>query len=387
MGGYARPMDAENQAADGAHGEHPAGRETVPPPPEPPGPFPVPAPLAGDDPARRARRGLLAWLGVMAVGGLGGLIFHQPEAVALVAIGTLFAAAHAADLDPAWRPAWGILALLPPAGGMILFATLAWTLERGTLGPWARGAGITIAALGAVALALSAWPRAAERLAGRLFPTMAPGFAARLGAQLVIAGVLFGVPAWFAFDSMKDTLLEDPGLLEKTRLSGGLVGYVALAFGGVGLGVRRDLRQSLTRLGLGPVAARHIGIIAAGALALFALNAGGEQIQERFFPALWKADHEVTRLIARALSPGRIVLIGVTAGIGEEITLRGGLQPRLGIALTSLLFAALHVQYSWFGMLLVFTLGVTLGIIRSRANTTAAIVVHGLYDMLALVTS
>ena len=344
MGGYARPMDAENQAADGAHGEHPAGRETVPPPPEPPGPFPVPAPLAGDDPARRARRGLLAWLGVMAVGGLGGLIFHQPEAVALVAIGTLFAAAHAADLDPAWRPAWGILALLPPAGGMILFATLAWTLERGTLGPWARGAGITIAAAGAVALALGAWPRAAERLAGRLFPTMAPGFAARLGAQLVIAGVLFGVPAWFAFDSMKDTLLEDPGLLEKTRLSGGLVGYVALAF-------------------------------------------GGEQIQERFFPALWKADHEVTRLIARALSPGRIVLIGVTAGIGEEITLRGGLQPRLGIALTSLLFAALHVQYSWFGMLLVFTLGVTLGIIRSRANTTAAIVVHGLYDMLALVTS
>ena len=81
------------------------------------------------------------------------------------------------------------------------------------------------------------------------------------------------------------------------------------------------------------------------------------------------------------------MLIGVTAGIGEEITLRGGLQPRLGIALTSLLFAALHVQYSWFGMLLVFTLGVTLGIIRSRANTTAAIVVHGLYDMLALVTS
>jgi membrane protease YdiL (CAAX protease family) len=270
---------------------------------------------------------------------------------------------------------------------MILFATLAWTLAHGALGPWPRGVGIAIAAVGALALAFSAWPRAAERLAGRLLPGMVPGFAARLGAQLVVAGVLFGVPAWFAFDAMKDTLLEDPGLLEKTRLSGGLLGYIALALGGVGLGVRRDLRESFARLGLGPLALRHIGIIIAGALALFALNAGGEQIQHRFFPALWKADHEVTRLIARALSPGRIVLIGLTAGIGEEITLRGGLQPRLGIALTSLLFAALHVQYSWFGMLLVFTLGVTLGIIRRRANTTAAIVVHGLYDMLALVTS
>ena len=383
-------MDAENQAPDGEGGTDPADREPTLLSPQSPGqPLarPAPALLAVDDPARRARRGLIAWLVVMVVGALGGLIFRQPEAAALVAIGTLFAAAHAADLDPAWRPAWVILALLPPASGMILFATLAWTLAHGTLGPWARGAGIAIAAAGALALLISAWPRAAERLAGRLFPGMVPGYAARLGAQLVVAGVLFGVPAWFAFDAMKDTLLQDPGLLEKTRLGGGLVGYIALAFGGVGLGVRRDLRQSLARLGLGGPRARHIGIIAAGALALFALNAGGDQIQHRFFPALWKADHEVARLIAQALSPGRIVLIGLTAGIGEEITLRGGLQPRLGIALTSLLFAALHVQYSWFGMLLVFTLGVTLGIIRQRANTTAAIVVHGLYDMLALVTS
>ena len=48
------------------------------------------------------------------------------------------------------------------------------------------------------------------------------------------------------------------------------------------------------------------------------------------------------------------------------------------------LFAALHVQYSWFGMVLVFALGVTLGLIRKHTSTTAAIVVHGLYDMLAV---
>jgi membrane protease YdiL (CAAX protease family) len=77
----------------------------------------------------------------------------------------------------------------------------------------------------------------------------------------------------------------------------------------------------------------------------------------------------------------------LSAGVGEEVTLRGGLQPRLGIPLTALLFAALHVQYSWFGMGLVFALGLALGLIRKHASTTAAIVVHGIYDMLAVFSS
>jgi len=49
------------------------------------------------------------------------------------------------------------------------------------------------------------------------------------------------------------------------------------------------------------------------------------------------------------MGPGLMLLLGLSAGIGEEITLRGALQPKLGLALTSLLFAALHVQYSWYG--------------------------------------
>ena len=86
------------------------------------------------------------------------------------------------------------------------------------------------------------------------------------------------------------------------------------------------------------------------------------------------------------MGPGQTLLLGLSAGIGEEITLRGALQPKLGIALTSLLFASLHVQYSWFGMLALLFFGLLLGVIRRRTSTTVAIAVHALYDVLAVTT-
>jgi len=78
-------------------------------------------------------------------------------------------------------------------------------------------------------------------------------------------------------------------------------------------------------------------------------------------------------------------LLGVSAGIGEELVLRGALQPRLGIGWTALLFASLHVQYSWMGMVVIALIGAVLGAIRQRASTTAAIAVHAFYDILAAI--
>jgi len=352
-----------------------------------PGEFiPEAGPPADDGTARRARHGLAVWLGLLLLGGLGGLLLDQPEAAGLVAIAGLFAAAHAADLDPLWQQVWEILAFVPPVGGVLFFGYLATVLLRSDLPPPQRVAGVGIAAAGVLVLALSAIPAFATGLARRLFGG-ASSYALRFGAQLAAAGILLAVPAWFAFDALKETLLQNPEpLLAKAKLSGALVGYVLLALGGVGCWIRRDLRQTLDRLGFKRVTLRHAGVILAGSVALFALNAGAEAVQHRFFPGLWKLDHEVTKLLASSMTPGRVVLLGLSAGIGEEVTLRGGLQPRLGIVLTSLLFAALHVQYSWFGMVLVFTLGLALGLIRKHASTTAAIIVHGVYDMLAVFT-
>jgi len=79
--------------------------------------------------------------------------------------------------------------------------------------------------------------------------------------------------------------------------------------------------------------------------------------------------------------------VGVDAVGGEEVTIRGALQPRLGIVLTSVLFACGHVQYSWWGMLTIALLGMLLGGVRRLTNTSTAIVVHSLYDVFAVVTS
>ena len=91
----------------------------------------------------------------------------------------------------------------------------------------------------------------------------------------------------------------------------------------------------------------------------------------------------MSRLIAGDLAPATVLLLGLSAGVGEELLVRGALQPRTGIFWAALLFASGHVQYTWFGMLTIGLLGVVLGTVRARANTTTAIVVHALYDIYA----
>jgi membrane protease YdiL (CAAX protease family) len=176
-------------------------------------------------------------------------------------------------------------------------------------------------------------------------------------------------------------------LLEKSHLGGQLVGYILLALGGVGFLVRRDFVDSMRRLGLRGVAMTDLAVVVVGVLMLLALNAGGDRVQHRFFPDLWRSDHDMTAQIARSVTGMRLLVFGLTAGVGEEITMRGALQPRLGIPLTALFFASLHVQYSWFGILLVMALGIVLGLIRARTSTTVAMLVHAFYDMLAVFTT
>ena len=67
--------------------------------------------------------------------------------------------------------------------------------------------------------------------------------------------------------------------------------------------------------------------------------------------------------------------------------MRGALQPKLGLVLTSLLFASLHVQYTWFGVLVIFLLGALLGFVRSRTSTSVVMLAHTVFDVIAVFTS
>ena len=79
-------------------------------------------------------------------------------------------------------------------------------------------------------------------------------------------------------------------------------------------------------------------------------------------------------------------LIGLSAGIGEELLFRGALQPRYGIMLSSLPFAMLHSQYGLsFVTLSTFIFGCVLGLLARKYGVIHAIIAHAAYNMIVVV--
>jgi len=105
---------------------------------------------------------------------------------------------------------------------------------------------------------------------------------------------------------------------------------------------------------------------------------------------LWPASHTLvgditTNLFGDLVSPLAVLAVSLSAGIGEELLFRGALQPRFGLVLTSLLFAIGHAHYGLSpAMVEVFIVGLVLGLVRRRTNTTACIVIHAGYNFLDL---
>jgi membrane protease YdiL (CAAX protease family) len=90
----------------------------------------------------------------------------------------------------------------------------------------------------------------------------------------------------------------------------------------------------------------------------------------------------VNLLFAGTLTVPGIVMASIAAGFGEEVGIRGLLQPRFGIFLPALLFASLHAfQYSWDGLVSVFLAGVAFAYIRRYSNTTTSAITHTVYDL------
>ena len=98
---------------------------------------------------------------------------------------------------------------------------------------------------------------------------------------------------------------------------------------------------------------------------------------------------------AAGLLPMLWLAFVIGAPLGEEIVFRGFLyrgwarSPRAvapAIAIISALWAMLHVQYDWFGILQIFLLGLLLGWARWRSGSTSlAFVLHGLANFWAMI--
>ena len=114
----------------------------------------------------------------------------------------------------------------------------------------------------------------------------------------------------------------------------GLVWAVPASFIAVGFPIKRTLREAQQRLAL--VWPTRLQVVSASAIALVLAFAAGPV--HLLIGVLWKAlglrmtdTHAVEELFKNAISPAGAVVVGISAGLGEELIFRGVLLPRLGI--------------------------------------------------------
>jgi membrane protease YdiL (CAAX protease family) len=166
--------------------------------------------------------------------------------------------------------------------------------------------------------------------------------------------------------------------------------FLLVAFLGIGMAIRRDLWQSLQRLGLllpkdglGKII-HHLLIGAMLGFGLFWLQiiltsiwqtlvspetlaeqtAASEQIFAAFKDSLWLG-----------------LLLAVTTAFGEELLFRGALQPIFGNVLVSLFFMLIHSQYILTpASLIILIVSLVFGYLRQNYSTSAAIAAHFIYN-------
>ncbi len=160
--------------------------------------------------------------------------------------------------------------------------------------------------------------------------------------------------------------------------------FVLMALVGVGFLARRDLRQSLRRLAIVRPTWRQVLVGTMIGIALAVILIPLDYLM-KMTGIGWNQD--VERLGEQFIGPLThslvgVVTLGVAAALGEESLFRGALHPRFGLILTAVLFALLHSNYGiTASTAIVLGIGLVLGLVRQRANTTTSMFVHAFYNM------
>ncbi|MCU0497968.1 MAG: CPBP family intramembrane metalloprotease [Anaerolineae bacterium] len=225
-----------------------------------------------------------------------------------------------------------------------------------------------------------------QRVIGQSFD---PISIVHITALILIIGVIIGTFSSYVLLGGQSGIadnLETAGISPIEPIFTAVV-QVAAAFLGIGFAIRRDLNESLSRLGLRwPNRADLIngGLTGLGMIVLsfvFQMVWAALTPPEQFAQQT-EAAEALTRLLATI---PLTLIISVCAAVGEEILLRGAIQPIFGIYLTSVVFALLHSQYFLSpSLILLFILSLILGRLRERYSTTAAIFAHFIYNLIPL---
>ena len=205
---------------------------------------------------------------------------------------------------------------------------------------------------------------------------------------LVLAVILFGTQvSAIAFTDVLAADLKVPPL-SIADLVAQEAPFAVIAFAGVGLYVRRSFAVSSDRLGLVTPAWWHITLAIGAAGGFWVLGEVSLWLSQIYTPDITaKVQHTSDHLFGGLGGPAGIAALALLPGVCEELLFRGALQPRLGLLVTSLLFAAIHTEYGLsIDVVTIFVIAIGLGLIRRYANTTATITCHVAYNLLASLT-
>jgi len=205
--------------------------------------------------------------------------------------------------------------------------------------------------------------------------------------DMVGMSVLFGLMAFLIVSFFASSEPNDEtGAVSLADLLLQVILFVGLAFITVGTGVYRTFRQAVDRLGLRPISIVGIAVAAASVIGMLFISGIAGVLTELIQPDVVDDLNQVTNEMTADVQnlPGAVAL-GLSAGIGEELLMRGAIQPRFGIVITSLFFALLHTQYGLtFVLLGLFALGMVLGWLRNRYGTIAPIIAHALFNIIVV---
>jgi uncharacterized protein len=164
---------------------------------------------------------------------------------------------------------------------------------------------------------------------------------------------------------------------------------VGIAYFGIGGAINRGFSDVIDRLGLHRPTAQQVVISVALIIPIFIVSAIGGVLTDIFQPGLTDDIQEIMgEVTADLITIQGALLIGLTAGIGEEILFRGAIQPRYGLIFTSIVFTLIHVQYGFsFVLLGLFLTSIILGIQRQKMNTTCCIITHSVYNFSVVMIS
>lgn len=192
--------------------------------------------------------------------------------------------------------------------------------------------------------------------------------------------VALGLTAFLATSTSTTPSVSDSALISQVVI------FVALGYTAVGVGISRTFKEATIRLGIERPTLKSAGVGLGFVGVALVISAVASGLSVAIQPDVSdKIQQTLQNMTSNVQNPAGAVLLGLSAAIGEEVLFRGALQPRFGIIVTSLIFAALHTQYGFsITTLGILGIGLMLGYERKKYGLPASIITHAVFNILSV---